>query len=155
MLRYHPIMKRIKSLTPLTRIQSKRNANLKNATSGRRSMTTNNGSEYTKPKWKQNGTPEIIIGTAIISLISIDYYLQTQQDESRRDIMSTLQQTIRNDEQKEQKKDAEADSEAKVMESLFQCVVRKAPKFFDGSKSLMGIQIGDEVSVLKERVGPD
>jgi hypothetical protein len=118
-------------------------------------MTTNNGSEYTKPKWKKNGTPEIIIGTAIISLISVDYYLQTQQDESRRDIMSTLQQTIRNDEQKEQKKDAEADSEAKVMESLFQCVVRKAPKFFDGSKSLMGIQIGDEVSVLKERVGPD
>lgn len=67
--------------------------------------------------------------------------------------MSTLQQTIREDE--EHDKDTKAESEAKVMESLFQCTVRKTPKFFDGSKSLMGIQIGDEVSVLKERVGPD
>jgi len=107
--------------------------------------------------WKRNGTPEIIIGTTILTLLGVDYYLQTKQDESRQEIMSTLQQTIRNDHQKELRVETNEKSQEqlKIIEPLFPCIVRRLPNLFDGSKSLMGVQVGDEVKVLEERVGPD
>ena len=38
--------------------------------------------------------------------------------------------------------------------SLFQCRVMAVPKYFDGTKSLMGVEVGDVVDVLEEQVGP-
>jgi hypothetical protein len=51
--------------------------------------------------WKNNGTPEIIIGITILSLLGIDRFLQNRQDENRRLVMSKLQAVIREDERNE------------------------------------------------------
>ena len=109
-----------------------------------------------KPNWRQNGTPEIVIGTTILTLLGVDYYLQSEQEKSRQEIMSQLQNTIQQDEMKEKERsDLPSEEETKAMKSLFTCIVRRLPKYFDGSKCLMGVQVGDTVQVLEEHVGPD
>jgi len=116
----------------------------------RRFMTTQQ-----KPTWKQNGTPEIVIGTTLLTLLGIDYYLQKQQDASRKDIMVSLQSAIKHDEtEKDTARETDLEKE-KDMDKLFDCIVRRIPKYFDGSRCLMGVEVGDQVSILEEGVGPD
>lgn len=106
--------------------------------------------------WKRNGTPELIIGTAIIAVVGVDYVLQEQQEVSRIDIMHSLKTAIRQDEAEQSRMDEGNDKNNGDQEiELFDCIVKRIPKYFDGSKSLMGVAVGDKVSVLEERVGPD
>lgn len=107
--------------------------------------------------WKHNGTPEIIIGITILSLLGIDHFLQKKQDETRRTLMSKLQAVIREDEilEKERNQNTGDFDTVKDMKCLFLCTVRRLPKYFDGSKCLMGVEIGDQVGILQENVGPD
>lgn len=110
------------------------------------------------PNWKQNGTPEIIIGTTILVLLGVDHYLQNKQDESRRGLMRQLQTIIREDEiaekERHQQQQMKTDDDVTDMKSLFTCTVRRLPKYFDGSKCLTGVKVGDQVSILQENVGP-
>jgi len=110
----------------------------------------------TTPNWRQSGTPEIVIGTTILSLLALDHYLQNKQDESRRKFMSTLQAVIREDEisEKELNHNKPDNEEPEETKSLFYCIVRRLPKYFDGSKCLKGVRVGDKVSVIQENVGP-
>jgi hypothetical protein len=160
MLRQHQIIKCMRIRAPSSLFYSNTTNKVRNNNNSTRWMASNSNSNT----WKRNGTPELIIGTTLLTLLGVDYYLQTKQDESRQEIMSTLQQTIRNDLQKEQRAVETNENETststskeqlKIIEPLFPCKVRKIPKLFDGSKSLMGVTVGDEVKVLEERVGPD
>lgn len=118
----------------------------------------NGQSHHRSPSnWKHNGTPEIVIGITILSLLGIDHYLQKKHDETRQLVMSQLHAVIREDEiiEKERNQQNKADFEMRDMKCLFLCTVRRLPKYFDGSKCLMGVKLGDQVSVLEENVGPD
>ena len=117
----------------------------------RRFMTT----QQPKGNWKQNGTPEIIIGTTIFVLVGVDNYLQKQQEASRQEIMLNLKTAIRHDETKEKQKEEDQVSIPPHKVKIFDCIVRRIPKYFDGNKSLMGVNVGDRVSILQESVGPD
>ena len=125
----------------------------KNSSIFRRHMNTKQN--HSSPNWKNNGTPEIIIGTTIITLLGVDYYLQKQQDQSRQEIINALDIAIKRDEARETKAEIEGKGKDQSTEKLFECVVRRIPKYFDGSKCLMGVEVGDRLSVLEERVGPD
>jgi len=132
---------------------------------------------HNEPKdWKRNGTPEIVIGTTILSLLAIDQYLQSEQSKSRQQIVNELDKAIqfdKNQERQETRRTASNtnvdDMDVKVkqhrhplldqngneQQSLFTCVIRHIPKYFDGTKSLQNVRIGDVVQVLEEQVGPD
>lgn len=45
--------------------------------------------------------------------------------------------------------------DGKELKSLYQCDIIKIPKYFDGTKSLKNVNVGDVVHILKEFVGPD
>lgn len=98
--------------------------------------------------WRQNGTPEIIVGGVILSALAFDHFLQKQHDLSRQKIISALGVAIRHDESKDK-------NEILKDDVLFDCIVRRIPKYFDGSKSLMGVEIGDRIGVIKEFVDRD
>lgn len=110
-------------------------------------MSTNNNSS----NWRTNGIPEISFGAILLSALAIDQVLQIRQEVSRKKMLSALEVAIKDDEEKEK-----IGSEIiATKEKLFDCIVRRLPKFFDGSKSLTDVQIGDKVSVVEEFVGSD
>jgi hypothetical protein len=116
-----------------------------------RSMATSSSNQNKPNNWRNNGTPEILIGGSIIALLGIDYFLQQQQKSQHQMVMNNLQSVIRRDEYLVQN-----DTEELLKQPvLFECIVRRVPKLFDGSQCLKGAVVGDRVSVLKERVGPD
>ncbi len=117
--------------------------------------TRHTETEKAKRNWKQNGTPEILVGTAILVLVGVDKYLQRQQEVSKREIMLSLKAAVQKDEANCELTNGDRDLTSSQNEQLFDCVVRKIPKYFDGRESLKGVNVGDQVSVLQERVGPD
>lgn len=114
-------------------------------------MATSSSNQNKPNNWRNNGTPEILIGGSIIALLGIDYFLQQQQKSQHQMVMNNLQSVIRRDEYMVQNETEELLKEP----VLFECIVRRVPKLFDGSQCLKGAVVGDRVAVLKERVGPD
>ena len=106
-----------------------------------------------KSNWKNNGVPEMIIGTTILALVGIDTLLQQQQEASKQEIILNLKSAMRNDEARDKEKSISDISSKR--KTLFECVIRRIPKYFDGSKCLMNVEVGDKVSIIEERVGPD
>ena len=83
--------------------------------------------------------------------------LQQIQASHRQDAVRQLQAVVDADEtllEKERLADTftTPNEEANV---LFQCVVRRIPKLFDGTMSLTNVRLGETVDVLEERCGPD
>lgn len=116
-----------------------------------RSMATSSSNQKKPSNWRKNGTPEILIGGSIIALLGVDYFLQQQQDSQRKVVMNNLQSVIRRDEYLVQN-----DTEELLKQPvLFECIIRRVPKLFDGSQCLKGAAVGDRVAVLQEQVGPD
>eukprot|EP00558_Chaetoceros_sp_UNC1202_P004641 CAMPEP_0197239086 /NCGR_PEP_ID=MMETSP1429-20130617/5591_1 /TAXON_ID=49237 /ORGANISM="Chaetoceros sp., Strain UNC1202" /LENGTH=151 /DNA_ID=CAMNT_0042698419 /DNA_START=194 /DNA_END=645 /DNA_ORIENTATION=- len=122
-------------------------------------MTSTKPTSSSSQNWKNSGTPEIVIGTTILALLGVDYFLQKQQDTSRHEIMFALQTTIQQDEAKtkeeQERRHEQENVDLQQQEGLFDCTVRRIPKYFDGSKCLMGVSVGDRITVLEECVGPD
>jgi len=108
---------------------------------------------------RSNGTPEIVFGAGLLALLAADQLLQSQQEarhkSDREAVLQRLQYDVDADMAKER-----SDGRALSMEeesskpSLFQCRVMAVPKYFDGTKSLMGVEVGDVVDVLEEQIGP-
>eukprot|EP01083_Nonionella_stella_P129975 394428_1 len=113
----------------------------------KRLMSTNNNSS----NWRKNGTPEITFGVLLLSALAIDQVLQTRQEDARKNMLSELEVAIQDDERKEKFGSGILASK----EKLFDCIVRRLPKYFDGSKSLTDVEVGDKVSVVEEFVGGD
>jgi len=123
-----------------------------------KSVTTAN-----KGEWKRNGTPELIIGVTVFSLIGIDQFLQYTQKKNRENMLQELrlavhEDTLNNNDQDMRQSDSDplpSSSALKEKEALFTCIIRRIPKLFDGTKSLMNVHVGDLVDILEENVGPD
>uniref|UniRef100_A0A7S2UCL0 Uncharacterized protein n=1 Tax=Attheya septentrionalis TaxID=420275 RepID=A0A7S2UCL0_9STRA len=111
-----------------------------------------------KSRWKRflsSGTPEIVIGTGLLALYVTDQCLQLIQASHRQDAFRQLQAAVDADETRNQKKQLNTITTIPNEEALFQCAVRRIPKLFDGTMSLMNVRPGDVVDVLEERCGPD
>jgi len=133
------------------------------------SSSSSSSSKPSPPKergrWKRNGTPELIIGFTILTLVGIDQFLQSKHRKHRQDVTDQLRLAVHVDALEEKKNGADnewiggarAASSSSLGEklALFSCVVRRIPKLFDGNKSLMNVHIGDKVDILEENVGPD
>jgi len=107
-------------------------------------------------EWKRNGTVELVIGGTILALLGADQFLQTRQTNERETIKDQLKLAIHVDQQSANLKSNGSSSLAdKDNLALFQCTIRRKPKFFDGTRSLMNVEVGDVVDVLEESVGPE
>lgn len=140
-------------------------------------------SSKSSKNWKQNGTPEIIIGTSILSLLLVDSLIQKYNENtstlSRKAIIRELEVAIKEDERLQKNdflkkqtfstKSTSSNSTDPIMGTrhplidvngkecvtLYKCQIMKIPKYFDGTKSLKNVQIHDIVQVVQEFVGPD
>jgi len=121
-------------------------------------FSTNHGQKNRttpKPSWRNNGTPELIVGASILILLSVDQFFQHQHNEYRKDMVQELQSAINQDD-KDTHDERQEEKEMKLnSKTLYTCIIRRLPKFFDGSQSLMNVHIGDHLEVLEENVGPD
>ena len=131
--------------------------------SGRRNFASASaGGTETNSTWKRlrsNGTPEIVFGAGLLTLLAADQLLQSQQEaqhkSDREAVFKRLQHDVDADMTKERSKGHSLSLEEESSKpSLFQCRVMAVPKYFDGTKSLMGVEVGDIVDVLEEQVGP-
>ena len=102
---------------------------------------------------RQNGTPEIAIGSLIIAVVGVDYMLQLRNDQHRQDTVKQLEMEVHRDAILSRKEDQELIT--KGLEPKFKCVIRAVPDQFDGHKVLRNCKVGDVVDVIEEGVGPD
>ena len=140
-------------------------------------------SNKSSKNWRQNGTPEIIVGTSILSLLLVDLLIQKYNEStstlSRKAVIRELEVAIKEDERllkndlfKKQSFSTKStsssssspssstrhpliDIDGKECATLYKCEIMKLPKYFDGTKSLKNVQIHDIVHVIQEFVGPD
>jgi len=103
---------------------------------------------------RRNGTPEITIGLLILSVVGIDYALQTRTDNQRDDMYRELEREVRKDEEKTRIEDRRMLNNGTATKYKFQCIIRKVPQTFDGHKCLKDVKEGDIVGVIEEGVGP-
>ena len=103
---------------------------------------------------QRNGTPEITIGLLILSVVGIDYALQTRTDNQRDDMYRELEREVRKDEEKTRIEDRRMLNNGTATKYKFQCIIRKVPQTFDGHKCLKDVKEGDIVGVIEEGVGP-
>ena len=113
----------------------------------------------TRKRLRSNGTPEIVFGAGLLTLLAADQLLQSQQEaqhkSGREAVFKRLQRDVDADMAKERSEGHTLSLEEESSKpSLFQCRVMAVPKYFDGTKSLMGVEVGDVVDVLEEQVGP-
>lgn len=102
---------------------------------------------------RYNGTPEIAIGSLIITVVGVDYMLQLRNDQQRQDMVKQLEMQVHRDAIISRKEDKELIQ--KGLDPKFRCVIRTVPDQFDGHKVLRNCKVGDIVDVLEEGVGPD
>ena len=161
-------------LSPST-TTSMRNLRCLSSSGGPSSSST---SSSTKKTWKQNGTPEIIVGATILSLLLIDTSIQQYNDNkasiSRRAVIQELGMAIQNDQSDDHLAAMRSsikngttkgitfttshpliDINGKECKTLYKCQIMKIPKYFDGTKSLKNVHVDDIVQVIQEFVGPD
>lgn len=110
-------------------------------------------------QYLSNGTPEILFGAGLLTLLAADQLIQSRQQaqhkSDREAVFKRLQYEVESDTAQEH-----ADGKSLSLEEesskpcLFKCRVMTIPRLFDGTKSLMGVKVGDVVDVLEERVGP-
>ena len=103
---------------------------------------------------RQNGTPEIAIGSVVLALLGIDYILQVRNDTQREDMYRQLERGVRHDEAISREEDRKMLSQGMATKSKFKCIIRKVPPNFDGHKCLKDVKVGDVISVIEESVGP-
>ena len=108
---------------------------------------------------RSNGTPEIVFGAGLLTLLAADQLLQSQQEAQHRSdreaVLKRLQYDVDADMAKERSDGHTLSAEEESSKpSLFQCRVMAVPKYFDGTKSLMGVEVGDVVDILSEQIGP-
>jgi len=103
---------------------------------------------------RRNGTPEISFGLLILSVVGIDYALQTRTDNQRDDMYRELEREVRKDEEKTRIEDRRMLNNGTATKYKFQCIIRKVPQTFDGHKCLKDVKEGDIVGVIEEGVGP-
>lgn len=105
---------------------------------------------------RRNGTPEIIFGGLVLTVVGIDYYLQQRTDQQKNEMIRQFEQEVKQDEAISRKEEKELIKQGGAdMTTKFQCTVRRVPKQFDGHKCLTNLKVGDVVNVLQEGVGPD
>ena len=112
------------------------------------SMNVSRRQFWSKMGIKNNGTLEMVVGGGIVLFVALDKFLVHQQSrelDALRDEIRT--KSIAPRQFKEQE-------EWHKMPSLFVCTVRKKAMNLDGFKCLTGVEVGDEVEVLQEKVGP-
>jgi hypothetical protein len=100
-------------------------------------------------KFAKNGTPEMILGFAIIAVVAIDQGLAYRQRTEREALLNQLRSEFRRSQNSKEQDDWYN------MPPLFMCIVRKKPVNLDGFKCLTGVDVGDTVQVLQEKVGPN
>ena len=108
---------------------------------------------------RSNGTPEIVFGVGLLTLLAADQLLQSQQDAQHRSDREAVLKRLQHDVDADMAKDRSdghtlSAEEESSKPSLFQCRVMAVPKYFDGTKSLMGVEVGDVVDILSEQIGP-
>lgn len=104
---------------------------------------------------RRNGTPEIVIGFVILTVVGVDYFLQMQTDQQRQDMKHQLEREVRRDEASTHEEDKKLlNNEGAITKLKFQCIIRKVPQNFDGHKCLKNVKVGDVINVLEEGVGP-
>ena len=131
--------------------------NFASASAGGPERATETGSTW--KRLRSNGTPEIVFGAGLLTLLAADQLLQSQQEaqhkSDREAVFKRLQYDVDADMAKERSEGHTLSLEEESSKpSLFQCRVMAVPKYFDGTKSLMGVEVGDVVDVLEEQVGP-
>lgn len=131
--------------------------NLAAASAGGPERATETGSTW--ERLRSNGTPEIVFGAGLLTLLAADQFLQSQQEaqhkSDREAVFKRLQHDVDADMAKERSEGHTLSLEEESSKpSLFQCRVMAVPKYFDGTKSLMGVEVGDVVDVLEEQIGP-
>ena len=105
---------------------------------------------------RRNGTPEIVFGGLILTVVGIDYYLQQRTDQQKNEMIRQFEQEVKQDEAISRKEEKELIKQGGAdMTTKFKCTVRRVPKQFDGHKCLTNLKVGDVVNVLQEGVGPD
>lgn len=96
----------------------------------------------------KDGTIEIFVGWSLIALFLVDSLLVHQQNLEHEEFLNKLTR----------ESSISGDLEEKAiwynMPTLFECIVRKQPLNLDGNKCLTGVNVGDKVQVLEEKVGP-
>ena len=105
-------------------------------------------------KLRRNGTPEIAIGSIILTLAGIDYVLQGRNEDQRKEMYRQLEREVRRDEVATREEDKRILSQGLATRSKFKCLIRRVPENFDGHKCLTDVQVGDVVNVIEEGVGP-
>lgn len=102
---------------------------------------------------KSNGTPEILLGSTILLIASIDYTLQQRDTTNKSQMMEELQAQVSFD-----AKQLEMDNKKLYKKEkptiMFTCLVKRVPPNFDGHKCLVGVEVGDILNVIEEGVGP-
>lgn len=148
---YFPRSKANKKFSCINRAFSSSNSSNKSVSSG---------------NWKRNGTPEIIIGTTILTMLLVDTMIQKYNDSSpsisKETVLRQLELAIEKDEMTKHKSTNLAntihpllDLNGKEKATLYKCQIMKTPKYFDGTRSLKNVKVNDVVEVVQEFVGPD
>lgn len=119
--------------------------------------------------WKKNGTPEIIIGSTILSLLLVDSLIQKYNESasssiSKEEVLRELELAIQKDHQRDNQNSISnttnlvhplLEDTGKEKVTLYKCKIMKIPKYFDGTRSLKNVKVNDVVQVVQEFVGPD
>lgn len=103
---------------------------------------------------RRNGTPEIAIGSIMLVVIGMEYFLQRQDDNERENVYHQLEREVRRDEITSRNENKMLLNGGVATKTEFQCIIRKIPQNFDGHKCLKNVKVGDIVGVIQEGVGP-
>ena len=103
---------------------------------------------------RRNGTPEIAIGSIMLVVIGMEYFLQRQDDNERENVYHQLEREVRRDEITSHNENKMLLNGGVATKTKFQCLIRKVPQNFDGHKCLKNVKVGDIVGVIQEGVGP-
>mmetsp|Transcript_24736 Transcript_24736/g.36849 ORF Transcript_24736/g.36849 Transcript_24736/m.36849 type:complete len:193 (-) Transcript_24736:415-993(-) len=106
-------------------------------------------------KLRRNGTPEIVFGVTLLGLLMVDQLLRDKQMDERKETVRRLQEVMDADDERLKNEVAEEREDTLSRPTMFKCVVRQVPAMFDGPRCLTGVENGDIVDVIEERVGPD
>lgn len=99
-------------------------------------------------KFTKDGTLEMIVGVSILVAVAVDQGLLYQQNQNREAFLNQLRSEFKTSQNSQEQNDWYS------MPTLFLCIVRKKPLNLDGFKCLTGVDVGDTVQVLQEKVGP-
>ena len=106
--------------------------------------------KFWSSRFAQDGTIEFVLGGTLLAIVAVDQLLQYQQNQGREEFLNQLR-----NERTRSPEDLQEMEDWYNMPAIFDCVVRKMPLNLDGYKCLTGVDVGDVVQVLQEKVGPE